>query len=105
VPESAPSEISLLLEAWSRGDPSAFERLVPLVYGELHRLAHRYMAREQSGRTLQTTALVNEAYLRLIDANQVQWQSRAHFFAISAQVMRRILVDFARARRLPETRR
>jgi ECF sigma factor len=63
------------------------------------------MAREQSGRTLQTTALVNEAYLRLIDANQVQWQSRAHFFAISAQVMRRILVDFARARRLPETRR
>ena len=96
--ESAPSEISLLLEAWSRGDQSAFERLVSLVYGELHRLAHRYMAREQPGRTLQTTALVNEAYLRLVDANQVQWQNRAHFFAISAQVMRRILVDFARSR-------
>jgi RNA polymerase sigma factor (TIGR02999 family) len=98
VPESAPSEISLLLEAWSRGDPSAFERLVPLVYGELHRLAHRYMAREHAGRTLQTTALVNEAYLRLVDANQIQWQNRAHFFAISAQLMRRILVDFARSR-------
>jgi RNA polymerase sigma factor (TIGR02999 family) len=98
VPESASSEISLLLEAWSRGDPSAFERLVPLVYGELHRLAHRYMAREHAGRTLQTTALVNEAYLRLVDANQIQWQNRAHFFAISAQLMRRILVDFARSR-------
>jgi RNA polymerase sigma factor (TIGR02999 family) len=98
VPESASSEISLLLEAWSRGDQSAFERLVPLVYGELHRLAHRYMAREHAGRTLQTTALVNEAYLRLVDANQIQWQNRAHFFAISAQLMRRILVDFARSR-------
>jgi RNA polymerase sigma-70 factor (ECF subfamily) len=98
VPESASSEISLLLEAWSRGDQSAFEKLVPLVHGELHRLAHRYMAREHAGRTLQTTALVNEAYLRLVDANQVQWQNRAHFFAISAQLMRRILVDFARSR-------
>jgi RNA polymerase sigma-70 factor, ECF subfamily len=98
VSESAPSEISLLLEAWSRGDQSAFERLVSLVYGELHRLAQRYMVREQSGRTLQTSALVNEAYLRLADANQVQWQNRAHFFAISAQVMRRTLVGFARSR-------
>jgi RNA polymerase sigma factor (TIGR02999 family) len=98
VPESAPSEISLLLEAWSRGDQSAFEKLVPVVYGELHRLAHRYMAREQFERTLQTTALVNEAYLRLVDANRVQWQNRTHFFAISAQIMRRILVDFARSR-------
>ncbi len=72
---------------------------MPIVYDELHRLAHRYMTREQAGHTLQTTALVHEAYLRLIDANQVQWRDRAHFFAISANLMRRILVEFARSRR------
>lgn len=94
----APQEVSLLLQAWCRGDESALEKLMPLVYSELHRLARRYMMRERIGHTLQTTALVNEAYLRLIDAKTVQWQNRAHFFAISAQLMRRILVDFARSR-------
>jgi RNA polymerase sigma-70 factor (ECF subfamily) len=75
------------------------DRLVPLVYAELHRLAHIYMAQEKSGHTLQTSALVNEAYIRLIDASRVEWKDRAHFFAISANVMRRILVEFARSRR------
>ena len=87
-----------MLVAWSNGDKSALERLIPLVHDELHRLAHRYMNRERPGHMLQTTALVNEAYLRLIDTSHVQWQSRAHFFAVSAQLMRRILVDFARSR-------
>ncbi len=91
-------EITLLLRDWCRGDRAALERLVPLVHDELHRLAHRYMGRERPGHTLQTTALVNEAYLRLIDAQQVGWRDRAHFFAISANVMRRILVEFARSR-------
>jgi len=90
-------EITQLLVAWSDGDQAAFEKLTPLVAGELHRLAKRYMGREGPGHLLQTTALVNEAYLRLIDASQVQWQNRAHFFAVSAQIMRRILVDFARS--------
>jgi len=90
---------SSLLRAWSNGDESALDKLMPLVYDELHRLAHRYMARERAGdHTLQTTALVNEAYLRLIDAHKVQWQDRVHFFAIAAKLMRRILVDFARTR-------
>lgn len=80
------------------GDESAFEQLVPLVHAELRRLAHREMGRERAGHTLQTTALVNEAYLRLIDVSQVQWQDRAHFFAMSARLMRRILVDHARSR-------
>jgi RNA polymerase sigma-70 factor (ECF subfamily) len=75
------------------------DRLIPLVYAELHRLAHIYMAHEKSGHTLQTSALVNEAYIRLIDASRVEWKDRAHFFAISANVMRRILVEFARSRR------
>jgi RNA polymerase sigma factor (TIGR02999 family) len=88
-----------LLLAWSEGERGALDKLVPLVYSELRRLAHRYMHRERPGRTLQTTALVNEAYLRLIDTSQVRWQDRAHFFAVSAQLMRRILVDFARSRR------
>jgi len=88
-----------MLMAWSNGDEAALERLIPLVYKELHRLAHRYLGRERIGHTLQTTALVHEAYLRLIDWNNVEWQNRAHFFAISAQLMRRILVDFARSRR------
>ena len=87
-----------LLLAWGHGDQSAFERLAPLVYDELKRLARRYMARERDGHTLQPTALVNEVYLKLVDVNRIQWQNRAHFFAMSARLMRRILVDFARAR-------
>jgi RNA polymerase sigma factor (TIGR02999 family) len=95
---ASPHQVTQLLQAWSEGDQAALDQLMPLVYQELHRLAHRYLGREQRGHTLQTTALVNEAYLRLIEAQQVRWQDRAHFFAISAQLMRRILVDFARAR-------
>lgn len=91
-------EITQLLVAWSGGDESALTVLAPLVYAELHRLAHRHMRGERAGHTLQTTALVNEAYVRLIDWKNVRWQNRAHFFAVSAQLMRRILVDFARAR-------
>lgn len=93
----SPKEITRLLVAWSDGDESALEGLTPLVYEELHRLAHHYMSRERPGHALQTTALVNEAYLRLIDWKNVHWLSRAHFFAVSAQLMRRILVDFARS--------
>jgi RNA polymerase sigma-70 factor, ECF subfamily len=89
-------EITQLLVAWSDGDPSALEQLAPLVHSELHRLAHHYMGREKPGHLLQTTALVNEAFIRLIDWKNVRWQNRAHFFAVSAQMMRRILVDFAR---------
>ena len=91
-------EITQLLLAWNQGDEQALNRLMPLVHDELHRLAHRYMAGERPGHPLQTTALVNEAYLRLIDSSRVRWQNRAHFFAVSAQLMRRILVDVARAR-------
>ncbi len=94
----ASEEITQLLLAWGGGDETALERLMPLVHTELKRLAKRYMNRQRSGHTLQTTALVNEAYLRLIDSSRVQWQNRAHFFAISAQLMRRILVDAARAK-------
>lgn len=90
--------ITALLRAWSRGDQAALEQLTPAVYAELHRLARHYMRRESPGNTLQTTALVNEAYLRLVDAANISWQDRAHFFAVSAQMMRRILVDAARAR-------
>ena len=92
------NDLSKLLRAWSAGDQSALNGLTPIVYGELRRLAHRYMERERPGHTLQTSALVNEAYIRLIDWKNVRWQNRAHFFAISAQLMRRILVDFARER-------
>jgi RNA polymerase sigma-70 factor (ECF subfamily) len=92
-------EITQLLLAWNDGDAQALDRLMPLVQCELHRLAHRYMAGERIGHPLQTTALVNEAYLRLIDSSRVRWQNRAHFFAVSAQLMRRILVDVARARK------
>jgi len=91
-------EITQLLLAWNEGDAQALDRLMPLVQDELHRLAHRYMAGERPGHPLQTTALINEAYLRLIDSSRVRWQNRSHFFAVSAQLMRRILVDFARAR-------
>ena len=87
-----------LLMAWGRGDASALNRLMPMVQEELHRLARREMRGERPGHTLQTTALVNEAYLRLIDAHRVRWQDRAHFFALSARIMRRILVDHARSR-------
>ncbi|HZS04348.1 MAG TPA: sigma-70 family RNA polymerase sigma factor [Blastocatellia bacterium] len=96
VPSSR--EITRLLVAWNRGDAAALEQLTPLVHAELHRLAKRYMAGERQGHILQTTALVNEAFLRLIDWQNVEWQSRAHFFGLAAQIMRRILVDFARAR-------
>ena len=96
--ESSPNQITQLLVAWSDGEKAACEKLVPLVYEELHRLAHRYMRRERSDHTLQTSALVNEAYLRLVGTKQLRWQNRAHFFAISGRLMRRILVDFARAK-------
>ena len=89
-----------LLRAWSDGDTSALERLTPFVYDELHRLARRYMRGERPGHSLQTTALVNEAYMRLVGYERMQWQDRAHFFAVSAQVMRRILVDHARRHNL-----
>lgn len=96
--QAAPERVTGLLLAWSAGDQAALEKLIPLVYAELHRLARRYMRHENAGHTLQTSALVNEAYLRLIESHCVRWQNRSHFFAVSAQIMRRILVDFARAR-------
>lgn len=95
---SSKLELTQLLRAWGDGVEGALEQLAPLVENELRRLAHRYMSRERPGQTLQTTALVNEVYLRLIDSQQVTWQNRAHFFAISARMMRRILTDFARSR-------
>lgn len=95
---SSNHEVTRLLKAWSSGDEQALERLTPLVYRQLHQVARRYMAGERSGHTLQTTALVNEVYLRLVDCGRVNWQDRAHFFAMSAQLMRRILIDFARSR-------
>ena len=96
---SGSAEVTQLLLAWREGDAAALDRLVPLVHAELRRIARGYMRKEQAGHTLQTSALVNEAYLRLIDARQVAWQNRAHFFAISSSLMRRILLDFARERR------
>jgi RNA polymerase sigma factor (TIGR02999 family) len=92
-------EVTALLMAWREGDEAALARLTPIVYGELHRLAGRYMRRERAGHALQTTALLHEAYLRLIDSSRVKWQSRVHFYAVAAQLMRRVLVDFARSRR------
>jgi RNA polymerase sigma factor (TIGR02999 family) len=92
-------QITGLLVSWRKGDKAALDQLMPLVYDELHRLAHRYMKRERPGQTLQTTALVNEAYLRLVDSKEIEWKDRAHFFAIAAQIMRHLLVDRARARR------
>ena len=92
------SETTQLLRAWANGDHAALQQLTPRVYDELHRLAHQFMRQEQPGRTLQTTALVHEAYLKLIDIHNVDWQHRAHFFAISAQIMRHILLDRARRR-------
>jgi RNA polymerase sigma factor (TIGR02999 family) len=96
--EDSPQEITQLLLAWNQGDERALDQLIPLVQAELHRLATCYMRRERAGHLLQPTALVNEAYLRLIDQRQAQWQNRAHFFGVAANLMRRILVDFARAR-------
>lgn len=93
------SQITGLLIEWSDGDISALDRMMPIVEGELRRIAHRYMNRERAGHTLQTSALVNEAYLRLVDQRSVKWNNRAHFFAIAAQMMRRILVDYARHNR------
>jgi RNA polymerase sigma-70 factor, ECF subfamily len=96
APES--HELTELLLAWSDGDEAALDRLAPLVHTELHRLAGHYMRQERGGHLLQTSALINEAYLRLIDWKAVRWQNRAHFFGVAAQLMRRILVDFARRR-------
>jgi RNA polymerase sigma factor (TIGR02999 family) len=90
--------VTELLKKWSGGDAAALEELTPMIYAELHRLARSYMRRERNGHTLQTTALVNEAYLRLIDWKTVEWENRAHFFGVSANLMRKILVDFARRR-------
>ena len=92
------SQVTQLLVAWSEGDQVARDKLMPLVYEELHRLARRYMQRESPGHTLQTSALVNEAFVRLVNQRSVRWQNRAHFFGIAAQMMRRILVDYARSR-------
>jgi RNA polymerase sigma-70 factor (ECF subfamily) len=99
-PGAAGGDISQLLRAWSAGDQSALESLTPIVYDELHRLARRYMRGERPGHSLQTTDLVNEAYMRLVDYKRMQWQNRAHFFAVSAQLMRRILVEHARRHNL-----
>lgn len=95
---SPPEDLTQLLRAWSDGDGAALERLTPLVFDELKRIARRHVDREHGDHTLQATALVNEAYLRLIDAGNVRWQDRAHFFAICARIMRRILIEAARAR-------
>ena len=92
------AHITRLLKAWGQGDSAALDRLTPLVYEELRRLAHSFMRRERAGQTLQATALVNEAFIRLVDARDVDWQDRTHFFAVSARIMRRVLVDAARAR-------
>jgi RNA polymerase sigma-70 factor, ECF subfamily len=94
----ASHDVTQLLKAWTAGDEQALEKLTPLVYQQLHRVAQRCMAGERSGHTLQTTALVNEVYLRIVDCEQINWRDRAHFFAVSAQLMRRILIDFARSR-------
>lgn len=96
---SATSELTGLLEDWKRGDPAALRKLTPLIYEELRRIAHRYVQRERNGHTLQTTALVNETYLRLAGTEKPDWQNRSHFFAVTAQVMRHILIDHARRRR------
>jgi len=98
IDSPGPAQITRLLVDWRGGDQTALEQLIPLVHDELRRLARRHMARERVGHTLQATALVNEAFVRLIDVQQVKWQDRAHFFAMSSRLMRRILVDFARSK-------
>jgi len=97
--DGSPNDVTQLLVAWSNGDQAARDQLMPVVYQELHRLAHHYMKRESPGHTLQTSALVNEAFVRLVDQRNVQWQNRAHFFGIASQMMRRVLVDYARNRK------
>jgi RNA polymerase sigma-70 factor, ECF subfamily len=99
TPSPSQQEVTQLLRHWSRGDEGALEKLIPLVQPELHRLAHHYMSRERIGHTLQTTALLNDAYLQLVDDPKRNWQNRTHFVAASAQLMRRIMVDHARERR------
>jgi RNA polymerase sigma factor (TIGR02999 family) len=96
--QTTSAEITRLLKAWGRGDAAALDRLTPLVYEELRRLARSYMRKEQPGHSLQATALVNEAFIRLVDARAIDWQDRAHFFAVSAKMMRRVLVDAARTK-------
>jgi len=98
MPIEPQQEVTELLQKWSAGDRGALEELTPIIHAELHKIAHRYMNRERDGHTLQTTALVNEAYMRLIDWKSAKFENRAHFFGVSAQLMRRILVDFARKR-------
>jgi RNA polymerase sigma factor (TIGR02999 family) len=98
LPSESASNVTGLLRAWGAGDAAALDQLTPILHGELKRIAKRYMARERKEHTLQPTALVNEAFLRLVDAQGVKWQDRAHFFALSAQIMRRILVNYALAR-------
>jgi RNA polymerase sigma factor (TIGR02999 family) len=98
MPEVTSQDVTQLLRKWSDGDKEALEELTPVIYAELHKIARRYMGREREGHTLQTTALVNEAYIRLIDWKNAKFENRAHFFGVSAQLMRRILVDFARKR-------
>lgn len=98
IPSSPPHEVTQLLVAWSNGDKTALDRLMPLVYKELRRLAHHYMNRERPGLTLQTMGLVNEAYLRLVDQEKMRWENRAHFFGIAARLMREILIEHARSR-------
>ena len=97
-PASPPGEVTRLLVAWSQGDRKALDELIPLVYDELHRLAERHLAHERAGHTLQPTAVVHEAYLKLVDQKRVTWKNRGHFFAVAAQAMRRLLVDHARGR-------
>lgn len=96
TPEISPHEITQLLVEWGSGNQAALDKLYPMVYAELRKMAHRFMQRERKGHTLQTTALINEAYLRLVDQKNVRWANRSHFFSISAKIMRRILVDHAR---------
>jgi RNA polymerase sigma factor (TIGR02999 family) len=96
---SEPSQITELLVSWGNGDEAALEQLLPHVERELHRIAHRYMRREHGDHTLQTTALINETFLRLVDQNRVRWQNRAHFYGIAAQIMRRVLLNYARDKR------
>lgn len=98
MPESTSQDVTQMLKKWSDGDADALEELTPIIYAELHKIARRYMGRERGDHTLQTTALVNEAYIRLIDWKNAKFENRAHFFGVSAQLMRRILVDFARKR-------
>lgn len=99
MPESSSQEVTKLLLEWRQGNQSALDELIPIVYEDLRRQAHHCLLREQKGHSLQTTALINETYLRLLDCNKVSWKNRAHFFAVTARMMRRILVDYARSRR------